>query len=372
MQNAPFQISTVQKIQVSLLYHFASLEYLQGLHQRLLALMSFIDPTLDLAKLQNRDVLLTDKRWGTRNTSGNWANNGWPLLADFELSIATDIAKRAFEVYSETGANQCGRGLAELSLDWMTPDEQDDFESRFEQISLYAGNIDSTMDQHGTSGRWNDFRLARHRLERSQVLTNAPALRLRADITAESNKVPPRTGVYLPLDDPHGTPQFSWTGAPAGQLLECCTFNDLGLEALASVGRNDLWINHNRMHAFVQSHLNDSRLTKDPFFAKSASTVDLAPSLVARNAFTSRPCRWIYVEQIHGETMDWSEPGGVALQTNAPRVSGGAACPQSGYYFTPSRIHSRRYFAKDEIMPQIGSAYGATIWQWDNDQQRSV
>ena len=196
MPAPPFQMSTTQKIQVSLIYHFASIEYLKGLHQRLQALMASIDPAMDLAKLQNRDALLTDKRWGTRNTSGNWANNGWPFA---------------------------------------------------------------------------------------------------------------RTGVYLPLDDPHGTPQFCWTGAPAGRLLECSAFNDLGLEALAAVGRSDLRINNNRMHAFVQNHLNDPRLTKDPFFTKSASNVDLAPSLVARNAFTSRPCSWIYVEQVHGEAMDWSE-----------------------------------------------------------------
>ena len=101
-------------------------------------------------------------------------NNGWPFLADFELSVATHIAKRAFEVYSITGANQCGRGLAEKSLDC--------------------------------------------------------------------------TGVYLPVDDPHGTPQFCWTGSPAGELLECSTFNDLRLEAVAAVGRADLW-GERRQHA---------------------------------------------------------------------------------------------------------------------------
>jgi hypothetical protein len=372
MQNAPFQISTTQKIQVSLLYHFASLEYLKGLHQRILALMASIDPTLDLAKLQNRDALLTDKRWGARNTSANWANNGWPFLADFELSVATDIAKRTFEAYSVTGANQCGRGLAELSLDWMTPDEQDDFEYHFEQISRYAGNIDQTMNQHGTSGGWDDFSLASEYLKFPQVLATAPLLRLRNDIIGESGKVPARTGVYLPLNDPYGTPQFCWTGTPAGKLLECNTFNDLGLEALTAVGRSDLWINNNRMHAFVQNHLSDSRLTKDPFFTQSASNVDLTPSLVARNAFTSRPCSWIYVEQVHGEAMDWSENNVLpSFPIGQQRIQGGSVCLLPGYYFTPAKRGSRRYFAKDEMMPNIEGDYGATIWQWDTNQTQS-
>jgi hypothetical protein len=220
------------------------------LQLRLHALMAFIDPTLDLAKLQQR------------------VNNGWPFLADFELSVATHIAKRAFEVYSITGANQCGRGLAERSLDWMTPDEQSDFESRFEQISLYAMNIDDTMDRSGPTTRWDDFSLT------------------------------------LPVDDPHGTPQFCWTGSPAGELLECSTFNDLGLDALAAVGRADLWGNDDRLHAFVQAHLSDPRLTCDPLCSRSTAKPKLAPSLVARNAFTKRPCEWIYVEQIHGERDD--------------------------------------------------------------------
>jgi hypothetical protein len=189
-----------------MLYHYASLGYLKGLQQRLHALMAFIDPTLDLAKLQQR------------------VNNGWPFLADFELSVATHIAKRAFEVYSITGANQCGRGLAEISLDWMIPDEQSDFESRFEQISLYAMNIDDTMDRSGQTTRWDDFSLTLRRHE-----------------------------------DP---------------------------EALA------------------KAHLNDPRLTCDPLFSRSTAKPKLAPSLVARNAFTNRPCEWIYVEQIHGERDD--------------------------------------------------------------------
>lgn len=368
MQNAPFQLSVWQKTQVTLLYHFASLEYLKGLQQRLHVLMASINPTLDLAKLQNRDALLTDQRWGTRNTSENWANNGWSFLADFELSVTTAIAKRAFEVYSITAANQCGRGLDELSLGWMTPDEQDEFEARFEQISLYAGYIDDTMDQSRTSGRWDDFNMTLARQEFPDVLSRAPALRLRTDITGQTGMVPVRTGVYLPVDDPHGTPQFCWTGNPAGGLLECNTFNSLGLEALAAVGRQNLWIDDDSMHAFVQDHLRDPLLTRDTDFARSTAKPKLAPGLVACNAFTSRSCSWIYVEQIHGELESWAADDIGRGIESGPRVEAGEMCVQPGYYFTPANAGSRRYFSTGEAMPRTDGDYGVTIWQWDMNQ----
>lgn len=319
MQTVPFQLSWWQKMQVTLLYHFASLHYLKGLQQRLHALTGAKHPALGQAKPQRRDAMRKDVRLGTRNTAQSWANNGRSFLGDFEQSVAADIAKRTFELYSITGANQCGRGMAEFSLGWMAPDEQDDFEARFEKISLYAMNIDYTMHQHGLAGRWKDFSLALRCQEYPEALKQAPALRLRPDITGTSGMPPVRTGVYLPLDDPHGTPQFCWTGRPAGRLLECNTFNDLGLEALAAIGRSDLWINDNRMHAFVQNHLNDPRLTRDSFFTDSIAAPELAPSLVARNAFTSRPCSWIYVEQIHGELEDLAEESGAETTGSGPR-----------------------------------------------------
>ena len=201
-----------------------------------------------------------------------------------------------------------------------------------------------------------------------EALRNATALRLRSDIVARSGATPPRTGVYLPVDDPHGTPQFCWTGNPSGELKKCTTFNDLGLDALASVGRESLWLDDHRMSRFVQSHLQDPRLIEDPYFKESVSKSKLAPSLVARQSFTSRACDWIYVEQLHGQPIDFSEDAPLDQVGTAARLESGAICSRSGYYFTPSKIHSRKYFSKGESMPDLNSEYGATIWQWDADQ----
>lgn len=51
------------------------------------------------------------------------------------------------------------------------------------------------------------------------------------------------------------------------------------------------------------------------------------------------------------------------------RCEGGQPCLQAGYWSTPAQTDSRRRFEAGELMPVIeGSAWGATIWYWDDTQ----
>jgi hypothetical protein len=51
------------------------------------------------------------------------------------------------------------------------------------------------------------------------------------------------------------------------------------------------------------------------------------------------------------------------------RVDGGQQCPTTGFWFTPAGKDSRRHFQQGDIMPVfVGSQYGATIWQWSEQQ----
>lgn len=50
------------------------------------------------------------------------------------------------------------------------------------------------------------------------------------------------------------------------------------------------------------------------------------------------------------------------------RCEAGQPCPKAGYWLTPAKAGSRRYFKQGEVMPEVASDYGATIWQWDSDQ----
>lgn len=34
----------------------------------------------------------------------------------------------------------------------------------------------------------------------------------------------------------------------------------------------------------------------------------------------------------------------------------------------PAQAGSRKYFQQGELMPAVSADYGATIWQWNNDQ----
>ncbi len=51
------------------------------------------------------------------------------------------------------------------------------------------------------------------------------------------------------------------------------------------------------------------------------------------------------------------------------RKAAGELCPQSGWWFTPAQVNSRRYFQQGTPFPTIGdSNFGTTFWQWSPDQ----
>ncbi|ABO60378.1 DUF3396 domain-containing protein (plasmid) [Burkholderia vietnamiensis] len=53
-------------------------------------------------------------------------------------------------------------------------------------------------------------------------------------------------------------------------------------------------------------------------------------------------------------------------------VRGGQPCPESGWWDTPAKPGSRRYFSAGEIMPTFdGNQWGKTIWRWSPVQDSS-
>lgn len=80
------------------------------------------------------------------------------------------------------------------------------------------------------------------------------------------------------------------------------------------------------------------------------------------------PTIWTLVERVSGETVP-PEEGLGPIESAPQRVPAGQSCPQSGWWSTPAKENSRRYFKHGEVFPEIeGSAYGATFWQWSPDQ----
>lgn len=60
----------------------------------------------------------------------------------------------------------------------------------------------------------------------------------------------------------------------------------------------------------------------------------------------------------------WSEPAPTAM-------TAGSECPRGGWWSTPARTKSRRFFSKGEVFPTIPSdtARGVVVWLWDSNQE---
>jgi hypothetical protein len=364
-----FPLTFWQQKQAAMLAYFSSLDYLITLHELVTQLINGnIEAVLDLAKLQGRDAVLVDERWGSRDTSQNWSDNAWPFLKNLQASLARDISERPHGKFKKTAVYEYFRGMDQFSLGWMTPDEEDAFDVARKNISNWAASLDLTMSDW-TSNDWDDYGFAWDYPAFASRFDKIPRFRIRTDIVYPTGAIPEQTGIYISKDDPHAALQFAWSGKEGRKLRKATTFNDLGLAALAAVGREDLWFNDEKMFEFTTSPPYAELFREDVIWSDGPHPT-LATSAVARRAFTKRDSDWYLVEPVEGEfdrlaDLSTSTP----LREDGPRIVGGEKCVEPGFYFSPSRTNSRRYFAKGELAPVLGSQYGETYWQWDLNQE---
>jgi hypothetical protein len=357
-----------RKAQAAMLYHFTSIDYLQGLHKMVGELINgFVDPLLETAKAQGRDAVLLSDIWGDRNTSRNWENNAWPFLRDLQISLARDIALRTSDRFRRTSVNESLRGLAEYSTDWATPGEERVLQLALATISEYAAQYDDSVNVY--ENRWDDYCFAYVYPTFARLKRRSPKFRLRTEFSASTGEVAKRTGVYVALDDPHASLQFAWSGSEAMKLRMANTFNEVGLAALSVVGRSSLWFDEEKMFAFATAEPNRQRF-HDLIYSCGEPNPILAPSAVARSAFMSKSCRWALVDVVPNEfeELDLSIGSEVTGSPALNRVQAGKRFIEAGYYFTPSASESRRYFSMGELAPNVNSSYGTTFWQWDTYQ----
>ncbi|MFV0663240.1 hypothetical protein [Denitromonas sp.] len=365
-----YTLSLHQKRQATLLYHWMSREYRQQLLDMINRLIAGVDVVVDEAQLQGRDRLMTSPRWGVRDTTTNWATHVYPALQEFRESTIWHIAQVANEVYGITGAYQCARMLSEHSSRWMTVEEEERFKAEFQKVQRHAQRIDSVCGSGGQK-RIDDGMMFDAWKENSYLFLRLPLFRVRTDIEGGSGKVPPRTGVYVAQDDPNAALQFGWTGDSDGRLGKAITFNDLGLKTLAAVGRNALWGGDDKITRFVSEAFKRGEMTDlQGFDPGDENDPRWAPAILGGQAYTQRPCKWYFVEMIDGEyddEADTAEPDTVTA-THRPNVPANQRCPETGWWFTPAKPDSRRYFNQGETMPSVGGDYGQTFWQWAPDQ----
>lgn len=348
-----------------MLYEYASIGYLKKLHLVVSQLIDgVVDPLLVVAAAEGRDALLTSRQWGIRDTSGNWANNAWPLLKDLQASLSKDIAMRAFDQYKQTATNDKLRGAEQFSTNWLTPEEEREYEAALALINHYASSIDDTLDPQPIP-RWDDYNFAYKFSGFAKENPRIPKFRIRTDLVGQTGQVPPRTGVYISASDPHASVQFAAAGNGGIRLRQASTFNDLGLDALKMVGREHLWFDAQKMLEFTIKSKH-APLLRDWVEIDRELDAELAPSAVARMAFTNTASVWHFVELLPDEYEDtdlsWER---VPTAQDVRRLAGGELCQVAGYYFSPAIPNSRRFFNVGERMPVREAHYGQTIWQWD-------
>ena len=359
-----------QKVQAAMLYHFTSLEYLEGLHKMVGDLLrGVVDPLLETSRAQGRDRVLVSELWGDRNTSRNWENNAWPFLKELQISLAKDIALRSSGKYRRTSVNESLRGVAESSTDWATPDEERVLQLALATISQYAAKYDKSVDVY--QNRWNDYHFADLYPAFADLMLRMPKFEVREEFNANTGELPNRTGVYVALDDPYATLQFVWSAPEGIKLRAANTFNELGLAALSSIGRRSLWFDQEKMFAFATGNSN-KELLHDSVYLGGEPYPSLAAEAVAAHSFMSKPCRWALVDIVPDE---FEEIGHSAefetVQSQGPnRVASGARFVEEGFYFAPAALESRRFFSRGEMAPSLNSSYGKTFWQWDENQEK--
>lgn len=365
-----FELNLHQRRQATLLHHWTSKAYLEGLLALIDGLMKGVDVNLTLARVQGRDNLIANERWGVRDTAANWGSLAWPALEDFKQSTMRLLGWRSGDLYCGTGLTQCDRMLSELSPYWMTPDEKSWFDAQWKLIHDYAYRLDQAVGV-GARRPLRDVTMATQWEQLSSIFPQIPAFKVHTDREFSSGEMPDRTGVYVPVGDPYGTLQFAWTGSDEGALGACMTFAAAGLDVLRKVGRTRMWIDRPGMVSVVgpmyaHGHLRD----RGPFSPGDELDEDCVNAVISKEVFSSRPCKWYFVEKIEGQFSDASEANvcseGDPTQDRL-RCESGERCPREGYWFTPAAQDSRRLFKLGEIMPSLGGDYGQTIWQWSGE-----
>lgn len=210
----------------------------------------------------------------------------------------------------------------DYSVDWMDepqvaeilPKGGDLFWKYLGEALRPASNIERTVDIGWTYGALG--RRYQSDAEPFSPPERWPKYRLNSNVRVSTDQSAPKTGCYLPMVE-EASPQFWIEG------------NDV-FEALVGLNEDE----------------NQYR--------------------------ERRPAGWILIERVPGEFVD--NPLTDLLQDNAAlirveRVPAGKSCPQSGWWYTPAKSDSRRYFKQGESFPNVeDSEYGDTFWLWSPNQ----
>lgn len=372
-----FELTPWQKRQAAIIQYYTDVARLHELLERIEGFMFLPEP---VEMMQPEEFAPHDVSALTIEAP---RMNGDSAIVAFRKSVLVRIHKVQQDKYGSVASHQCAKLLEEFAPPslWPTIEEGQKFHEDFErQVLQFAGSINAYLDRYRCHGdayfdsRWQDV-VALKEFEQ------LPRFRVRTDVVAESGQPVPRTGLYVPQDDPLGVVQLAWTGDQDGQLAPCVTFSDYALQALQFVGIGSLWTAQKDIFYFVQQSQFQDTLQVDPITCERVTTAEEACRVLMDHAEAERPCQWYFVECVDDELehRDHHYRGSpneraywdakLRADVGGGRALGGQACPRSGYWHVPARAYSRRFFQQGQIMPMIFTDVGTAIWLWDEPQQ---
>lgn len=212
------------------------------------------------------------------------------------------------------------KGQMDYWSGWMSRPDEDYYGELLNKAVTLAGNI-STTERAG----WTPFELADYGdyLGPLDPPARWPKYRVQGNVFVATGAKLPQSGIYVP-DVEHSCAEF------------LCAGYETAPTAKVRVGLRPL------LHPTTGEKYADEPIIQE------------------------RDCIWYLVERAPDDhEIVQQDPTSSRQQI---RVTAGDACPETGFYFTPAKVESRRLFRKGEVMPSIDSTYGRTIWQWDTNQ----
>ena len=246
------------------------------------------------------------------------------------------------------------RGLVEQPLGWMSEEQRKQWDQAFRRLSYACGTGSETLRNNEAGGRlWlnrGSIESDQTYLDRddSHVGDSADAIRFAQGygIMAPPSPYPkhpidagvhtspgapcPRTGVWVPKQWLDGAKDFSLAFCLQGQPMQPAYQVYWG-EPI------DVWA--------------DFPMPDDDDVEERSITLTETKAVDTTWYFVSQPI----VQSVSADPTHL-------------RCEAAEACPKSGYWITPAKSGSRRYFQQGTSMPKVVSDYGSTIWQWDSDQ----
>ncbi|WP_427306825.1 hypothetical protein [Cupriavidus sp. H39] len=246
------------------------------------------------------------------------------------------------------------RGMVEQPLGWMSDEDRSRWDLAIQKVIYACGTAATTLSNNrGKGNLWlqrmtigadkvyldrddshaGDTTEAIELLNKQGILPKLPAYPLHAvdrTLTTAPGHACPRSGVWVPKQWLDGATDFSLAFGVHGQPMQPA-YRIIGLE------------------------------TDNPFAGYDEEMAEEYEAIAEGSPVTeAHDTTWFFIEAAPSSQQ--------SAEDNHMRCEAGTPCPKSGYWMTPAKAASRRYFQRGGVMPEVASDYGTTIWQWDTDQ----